>query len=1112
MAATRILLLGPPKVEQAGEPVELPRRKALALLAYFAVAGRRQTREALAALLWPEADAASAHAYLRTAVWVLKRSPLRPSITAGRDHIELAKAPAVWIDTEAFRSLTAPTRGVLPPGAEVPEAWIAPLSAAVDLYRDDFLAGFHLGDNLVFDEWLGRQQDMLRAELAGALEKLARFHRRRRCFDQAIVHARRLLALDPFNEHVLRKLMDLHARAGQRGLALDLYEASEQLFRQELDLLPSVRTRELQRRILAGEIATAEPRPAMRAPGPRLVAPATPLVGREAELAEIRSMVASPGERLLTLVGVGGAGKTRLALEAAAEHAGRAADGTFFVPLAPVSGIAFVVPAIIDALQAALPANEPIRGAADECGRERDQLFDYLREKEILLVLDNLEHLPEVGELVADLLRHAPQVKVIATSRERLRVAGERILPLGGLPWPRDDAPEPDWESYDAIRLFRSEAARAAGSAPPAAAATVRICRAVEGNPLAIEIAASWTRTLAVEEIAREMESGLGFLVSRRRDAPARHRSIRAVFDHSWRLLTRPERACLRRLAVFHGGFSRRSAQEVAGASLDLLTALVEKSLVARRARDRFELHELVRQYAEDRLRANRRECARAHDRHSRHYLGWLARLERPLTGRGQEAALDQLAEQSGNLRTAWLWAARHGAVVRLHAATFAYFLFHDIRSRFSEGARLFGAAASVLGARSDRTGRVTRGALLVGQGWFVRHASRRRSRGLLRRGHALLEDLGPTPELGLAKVLATIESAWRERASVRHELRRAVEIYRGARHAWGEALALEVLCMATLRADPQAAAASARRCLALRRRAGDRWGVALSFFALGALAEAQGDDESARRRYEESAQIRREMGQDVDGLSHCLEALARVARRLGAFEEVLRLCSEWLRLARDLGSRSGVASALRMIALAQADLGRHAEARGGLLEALRLCEALDDDGACAVTLALLGNTAWSAGDREEARYRLRPEQVDRKAYLANHEPADRWKWLGWARLARADGRTEEARDNLRRAATECLQEKDAATLLEVLVEAAALLQATGAVERATELMGLVLAHRALGPACRARARALLDEIARRLAPERLAAAVVRGERMDVATAVAAATDSGWPS
>lgn len=436
--------------------------------------------------------------------------------------------------------------------------------------------------------------------------------------------------------------------------------------------------------------------PASAAPAPgALPRFPTPLIGREAEVEHVVASLAGPLCRLLTVAGPGGAGKTHLAAQVAAALAPRYRHGVVWVPLAPVSRAGQVPYALVDALDLPLRGDEPVR----------DQLLQALHDRELLLVLDNMEHVTAALDLVEAILETAAGVACLVTSREPLASPYEWILDLQGLPVHPDPAAPPD-QASPAVRLFELHARRVAHDfALDAAnqAAVTRICQLVEGLPLALELAAAWVRTLSPAEIAAEIAGSLDLLAARERTGPARHSSLQAVFAHSWRLLTAEERAVLARLAVFRGGCDRAAAAAVAGATLPLLAALVDKSLLRRTApapaATRFELPELLRHYALDQLQADADKAHSARQRHCAHYAAQLAlRGERFLRGEHQ-VIWSEVVVDLDNVRAAWDWAVQQRDLQALASMGPALYLLTEFKGFVEEGLIWFREAAEALRA-----------------------------------------------------------------------------------------------------------------------------------------------------------------------------------------------------------------------------------------------------------------------------------------------------------------------------------------------------------------------------------------------------------------------------
>ena len=516
---------------------------------------------------------------------------------------------------------------------------------------------------------------------------------------EALAAARRWLALDELNETAQREMMRLLSENGQRNAALQQYEACRRILQEQLGAAPEPATVQLFEHISAQPTSTLAKQPvetresapgkAQAAPGKAQAAPvllpaqATPFLGRKMELERIQELLARDECRLVTLLGPGGCGKTRLAIQAAGQSTGYP-QGIYFCGLESASSEEEAVHIIAGAVRLKFRIDFRSTLKVEEA---REQLLEYLAEKKILLVLDNLEQMAGRARLFSEILANAPAVKLIATSRLRLNLPEEWILEIGGLPTPEDTGNKSVWGPLhparsDAVKLFLHGAEQACGFHPREEdwAAIARIVRLVDGLPLGIEMAAAWVKMLSCQEIAAEMERSLDFLETTRQGMPERQRSLRAVFEHSWKLLAEREGPVFQRLSIFQGGFTREAAFEVAGASLATLSAFMDQSLLHRTAAGRFDLHQIIRQYAAEKLSADPLAQADTEERCARHYAGWLLRKAGGLRSSDQVAALSTLRWEKQNLRQAWSWLIEH----REYSLTRAYPARHD--SIFRDG------------------------------------------------------------------------------------------------------------------------------------------------------------------------------------------------------------------------------------------------------------------------------------------------------------------------------------------------------------------------------------------------------------------------------------------
>ncbi len=413
-----------------------------------------------------------------------------------------------------------------------------------------------------------------------------------------------------------------------------------------------------------------------------LVTYTTPFVGRANELQQISDLLNNPACRLLTLIGPGGIGKTRLAIEAARTQSQFFPDGIFFIALQSLAMPDLLVTAIIEGMHLQSYAGiEP-----------KQQLMEQLRSQQALLVLDNFEHLLEGAELLSEFLSIAPDVRLLVTSRERLSLLEEWILDVQGLAVPNSESGG-EVNNYSAVQLFLQNARQANVSftvSDEQKPSIIRICRLVGGMPLGIELAAAWVRALSCQEIADEIERSLDILAINARNSSPRHRNMRAAIEHSWTMLTEPERGVFKKLSVFRGGFRKEAAQMVAGASLLTLSSLVDKSLLRINTNGRYEIHEMLLQYAEEKLNENKVEAEQIHHQHMAYYTDFLHQREPDLKGRRQRGALDEVEADFENIRTAWNWAANHREYEAINQALESLTLFGEIRNRFQDCQELF--------------------------------------------------------------------------------------------------------------------------------------------------------------------------------------------------------------------------------------------------------------------------------------------------------------------------------------------------------------------------------------------------------------------------------------
>lgn len=433
----------------------------------------------------------------------------------------------------------------------------------------------------------------------------------------------------------------------------------------------------------------------------------TPFIGRDAELAEIRKQLANPTCRLLSLVGIGGIGKTRLAIEAAKQNKVYFPDGVFFVSLQSLELPELLLPAIAEAAHLVSSPGVDLK----------QQLIGFLSEKRRLVVLDSFERLLPGVDAIIDLLQFAPEVKFLITSREKLNVRDETVLHVGPLSYPEQPG-EDDSGQYDAVALFLGLLDRLQPDllgTPEVLVGASLICRQVQGLPLAIELAVGWADTLSLQEITQEIARSIDFLETRMRDSPDRHRNIRAVLEPSMQTLSDDDRAVLEKLCLFRGSFTRQAAEAIAGATLHSLARLVNKSMVRHRSSGHYEIHELVRQYGEAYLDSAQRD--EAQERYCTYYADFLETQWQEMKSALHDVSFERINADLTNIMAAFQLMIENRAVAHIEQSMNALLGYFALRSRFSEGALVFGKGVETLLASQNEP---LIGSLLLRKAFFL--------------------------------------------------------------------------------------------------------------------------------------------------------------------------------------------------------------------------------------------------------------------------------------------------------------------------------------------------------------------------------------------------------
>lgn len=827
------------------EPASFNRPKPLLLLAYLAVEGRREKRH-LYELFWPEAaDPATS---LRMAVsQIRKASPLLLSADDRTLGTEIES------DFQALQAALSSQDAL----------------KASELYGGGFLAEFSLPDwSAELEEWVYSTREFVARGVRGAMLRQAEAEAARGAFDQSVQWADRAFGLSKEPEpEDLERLYPL-LLAGDSALASEAKRRAA-----EYSLEFTINRQEARARYF---VAAATERAEAREVPHNLPRPKTSFVGRDPELLELGRMLAAREARLITLLGPGGMGKTRLALQLASNQLleDNFPDGVYFVALEALSEPGQIPLALAQTLRIKVK-DDPLAEVGVGIG-----------ERQMLLVLDNFEHLTEGALLISELLEACPQLAIVATSRERLNLEEEYLLPLQGLPLPKE-TPFAEAGYIDAVRLFVVRAKRARLDfelSPENLPHVLEICRLVDGSPLGIELAAVWVRSLPLDELAREIAKDLGVLETTSRNILERHQSLRAVFEYSWRLLKPREQLTLARLSSFLGGFTREAASAVAEATIPLLASLVDKSLLRLSPEGRYDFHPLLYGYAQEKLTELPQERAQTRSRHANYYLT-LLEAQDP----SSPDYLERCRSEYQNLLAALAWTQEADQALLGLRLGRALARFWENHSYASQGRHWLSVVLAHPGAASPSPERA----------WVLLYAGR-------------------------------IASRQSDHAPAERYAREALEI--------SQALGLEGLSIRALilfaneannHGDAEGGKRHAEAALALARKLGDEELAASTLVMLGSLEEGLGNLETARAYFEESLGLVRKLGrQKTTEFSINLINLGYMAWLQGDLGAARAYLEEGLAVAQELNHLLLLSVAQDNLSLVTLDSGELAETR----------------------------------------------------------------------------------------------------------------------------------------------------------------------------------------
>lgn len=1014
----QLSLLGAPKLLRNGTVIGgFITRKAEALFYYLAVTKRPHTRAALAALLWPEMSEQSARKNLRDVVASL-RKVVGDHLLISHQTLAMDPAQPYWVDVAVLSSVLADPRN----------APLAELREALGLYHGEFLEGFYVLHAIPFDEWARQKREECHTLVLHGLHLLADRYLATGEYDAGLTATRRLLLLDPWNEEAHRKQMLLFALAGQRSGALAQYQSCVQILADELRVEPMPETTALYRQIRdgipveelvdlpirAGERPLQDMRKAL-ASGQLVALPAlphnlprqlTPLVGRVYESLVIHNKLLDPAYPLVTIVGEGGVGKTRLALSIAhaivegvppgqsnssAQWGARTvqppwpagaaggrpapfADGVWFVPLAGVTAGSNVTEQLADAIAHVLDLD--LAGGTVV----KSQLFARLAGKQLLLILDNFEQLGVGVGFLVELLQNCYHLKLLVTSRHRLNLQAEFVYRLEGLAAP-DPAEEQEWPNqslleYDSIRLFLERAGRTSSGFTLTAENqrhVLAICQFVEGLPLGIELAAALVEHHDVAVVAQQLTNDYAFLAADLADLAPRHRSMRRVLDYSWQLLTTEEAHVLAQCSVFHGGFTLDAATAITGATLLQLESLIHQSLLRYADEERFALHELVQRYAAEQLDTMPARKRMVMNRFYEYYLKLLDTNQGALPEQRQLATALRL--EFDNIRSAWLLAVWANDVDALDKGLDGLLFCCELMGRFKGGESLIRHARQwceeqrTTGVQEASAIPLLLARLRLAQG-YLSFKLGNLGDAAVSFERALEEGRRRQEPLLLADGLLRVMSLWLARGNFRAVLTVGEEALRWAQQSKSSRLEGSVwtnLGIAHGRLGAQEAAHQAfAQALSLAQRQGAKEAEATVLLHWGELHEQSGDFAKALHCQQQALFLFRRLDRQA-GIAMVLYQLGSLLIGVGSLDEARTHLEQALTILQRVSDRFYEEAVITKLSTLALRLGLDDKAEVYLEQALRLATGAGHQAILAEALLYAGRLWARRGQRRQA-------------------------------------------------------------------------------------------------------------------------------------------------
>ena len=1011
--------------------------KSRALLSYLAMeANRPHQREYLAGLLWSDLPKDRALHSLRQALSALRRSLAESQrcleyLSIEREIVQFNLTSDIQMDVEVFEREAERAMKHYQPIWQNRQVHsrlnVRRLQHAVSLFRGPFLDQLYLNGSPLFDEWASLKREQLNQLMIRALSVIADLSERRGHISQARQYASQIVSLAPWDETAQTQVIRLLAIEGHWSAAQSQFRHLKHYLHDQLGVDPSKEAVTLYETVRqhAGQNIPLQP---LQPPSPHnLPFQATQFFGREKELDSLSEILETPANRLVTISGAGGVGKTRLALEVAHLQLGVFRDGVYYFPLADLPSHELLPIVLADTL------GFPISDGKSAV----DQVQQFIRGKHMLWLLDNLEHILPLpaDNLISNILNLAPGIIMLCTSRQRLNLQEEYLFPIGGLPYPQN-ADLPIHQHFAAMELFTNRAQRIQRTFELSNfenfQAVVDICQAVEGFPLGLELAATGLWSNSANEIAASLRRSLCALSSNAIDSSRRHRSLQGVFQVSWELLSDSEREVLSHLSVFRGGFESVMVTKWLGSSISLLASLLDKSLLYQEISGRFGMHETIRQFAADKLAENANLESQARQTHAGGFTKFLKARISELKGVDQAQALMDISMEWENIRQAWSWLVFFGQPQAIISCAEAIFHFCNIRTRYQEGIDLFAQATN-----RPNLSNADLAILLTFQGALAYRAYQNDlSEMALNQALTLFEDLDAKNYQALCLLFSSGMAIRRKKQTL-------------ARNLCEQALGIFSLL-------------------------NDDWGLSYAWYQMGVIENRQGKVEAAKHAVQTSLQAARNIG-DLRRQIGPVNMLGDLACQNGDYHLARVYFEESLALSRTLEDQYNIALALGNLGTTYHQIGLLDQARNCYKESLLIAQNSNDLSGEALALVNLGELAVSQSDYVHARVTFQ------KALDLADNAGDQWLslicWINLAETSIGLGEFDTAETYLKKSLPMAAQSGEPALILRTFLQYGQAYVLNGHKRKGIDLLGLVLHHEASYDEHRQAALQILQEV-----------------------------------